>query len=91
MHMTTTNLRTDGLVIVLFGPGAGGDADGWGIRNGRIIHIPGNNPELRNLVAATRAVNAVQVAGENAELAALGKAAQAAMLEAGAKVAAGVR
>lgn len=89
--MTTTKLLNDGLVIVLVGPGAGGDADGWGILNGRIIHIPGNNPELRNLVAATRAVNAVQIAGENAELAALNKAAQAAMLDAGSKVAAGIR
>lgn len=89
--MTNANVRTEGLVIVLVGPGAGGDADGWGILNGRIIHIPGNNPELRNLVAATRAVNAVQFAGENAQLAALNKAAQAAMLDAGSKVAAGIR
>ncbi len=89
--MSNANLRTDTLAIVLIGPGAGGDADGWGILNGRIIHIPGNNPELRNLVAATVAVSAVQTAGENAELAALSKAAQAAMLDAGAKVAAGIR
>ena len=89
--MSNANLRTDGIVVVLVGPGAGGDADGWGILNGRIIHIPGNNPELRSLIAATVAVDAVEIAGENAELAALNKAAQAAMLDAGSKVAAGIR
>ena len=86
--MTQANLRTDDLVIVLIGPSQGGDATSWGIRGGRIVPIPGNNPELRNLIAATVAVNAVETAGENAELAALGKAAQAAMLTAGGKLAA---
>ena len=88
--MAHANARTENLVIVLLGPGAGGDGNSWGIVNGRIVPIPGNNPELRNLIAATRAVNAVEVAGENAALAALGKAAQSAMLEAGAKLSAGM-
>ena len=88
--MANAHVRTEGIVIVLMGPAAGGDANSWGILNGRIVPIPGNNPELRNLIAAASAVNAVEVAGENAALAALGKAAQAAMLDAGAKVAAGM-
>ena len=88
--MATTHPRHEGIVIVLMGPGAGGDANSWGIVNGRIVPIPGNNPELRNLIAAARSVNAVEVAGENAALAALGKAAQAAMLDAGAKLSAGM-
>ena len=86
--MVNANIAA-GPVIVLVG--GSNDAEGWGIVNGHIVHIPGNNPQLRNLVAATRAVSAVQVAGEHAALAALGKAAQAAMLEAGTKVAAGIR
>ncbi len=86
-----TNIKTENIVVVLIGPGAGGDAPGYGFVNGRLIHIPGNNPELRNLVAATRAVNAVEFAGENAELAALSKVAQSTMLDAGAKLVAGIR
>lgn len=88
--MANTHVRTEGIVIVLMGAAAGSDAPSWGIINGRIVPIPGNNPELRNLIAAASSVNAVEVAGENAALAALGKAAQAAMLEAGAKLSAGM-
>ncbi len=89
--MVNANIRTDGLVIVLIGPGAGGDGKGWGLLNGRLVPIPGNNPELRNLIAATVSVNAVELAGENAELAGLTKAAQVAMLDAATKVTAGLR
>ena len=89
--MVNANVRAENLVVVLIGPGAGGDADTWGIINGHIVHIPGNNPELRNLIAATRSVSAVEAAGENAALAALGKAAQAAMLDAGSKLSVGLR
>jgi hypothetical protein len=89
--MVNANIRTDNLLIVLIGPGAGGDAPTWGIQNGRIVHIPGNNPELRRLVAATLSVNAVEEAGETANLGDLGKLAQAAMLDAGAKLGATLR
>jgi hypothetical protein len=88
--MANTHVRTEGIVIVLMGPGAGGDANSWGIVNGHFKPIPGNNPELRNLIAAASAVRAVEAAGENAALASLGKAAQAAMLDAGTKLAAGM-
>ncbi len=56
-----------------------------------VVPIPGSNPELRSLIAATIAVDAVEIAGETAELSSLNKAAQVAMLDAGAKVAAGIR
>ncbi len=86
--MATANARIPNLVIVLMGPAGGSDAPSWGIANGHIVHIPGNNPELRNLVAAATAVNAVEIAGENTALSALNKAAQSAMLDAAGKLAA---
>ena len=89
--MVNANIRAESLVIVLIGPGQGGDGTGHGILNGRIVPIPGNNPELRRLIAATQAVTAVEAAGEAVNLADLGKIAQATMLDAGVKLAASVR
>jgi hypothetical protein len=88
--MPNANIRHDSMVVVLIGPGQGGDGNGYGLVNGRLVHIPGNNPELRRLIAATLSVQAVETAGETAKLADLGKIAQAAMLDAGVKLAAGI-
>jgi len=86
--MVNANIRTDNLFI---GPGVGGDAATWSIQDGRIVPIPGNNPELRRLIAATLAVNPVDVAGEAAQLGDLGKIAQATLLDAGARLGATLR
>lgn len=88
--MPNANIRHDSMVVVLIGPGQGGDGTGYGLVNGRLVHIPGNNPELRRLIAATQSVQAVETAGETAKLGDLGKIAQAAMLDAGVKLAAGI-
>ncbi len=88
--MVNANIRADSLVVVLIGPGKGGDGTGYGLVNGHLVHIPGNNPELRRLIAATQAVQAVEVAGETVKLQELGKIAQSTMLDAGSKLAAGL-
>ena len=73
-------------VIVLIGPGAGGDGGGHGLLNGKIVKIPGNNPELRRLIAATEAMHAVDRAGAEGHLSELSRVAHAAMAEAATEI-----
>ena len=73
-------------VVVLIGPGAGGDGGGYGWRNGKIVKIPGNNPEVRRLIAAAEAAYAVDRVGAEGHLSELGRVAHAAMAEAATEI-----
>ena len=86
-----TNIRTENIVVVLIGPGAGGDAPGSGFVNGRLIHISGSNRSCATSSRPPPRSTPSEFAGENAELAALSKVAQSTMLDAGAKLVAGIR